>query len=112
MIFPEGERTTDGRVHRFKPGAFRLAVSLGVPVLPVTIVGGHDAWPPGRILPRPAKITITYHAPLHGDTTRDSRDAARDLAARTRAVILSAMPHANADGDTDDSTLPDPGATR
>src|SRR5919109_146513 len=50
MIFPEGERTPDGRVQRFKPGAFRLAVSVGVPVLPVTIVGGDHAWPPGRIL--------------------------------------------------------------
>ena len=37
MIFPEGERSTDGRVQRFKLGAFRLAVSLDVPVLP-----GHD----------------------------------------------------------------------
>ena len=32
MIFPEGERTHTGRVERFKPGAFRLATSLRVPV--------------------------------------------------------------------------------
>ena len=41
MIFPEGERSPDGRVQRFKPGAFRLAASLAAPVLPVTIAGGH-----------------------------------------------------------------------
>jgi 1-acyl-sn-glycerol-3-phosphate acyltransferase len=98
MIFPEGERTTDGRVRRFKPGAFRLAVSLGVRVLPVTIIGGHDAWPPGRAVPRPRPISITYHAPLIADPGLDPRAAARDLALRTRAAILSAMP------DTGDQT--------
>jgi 1-acyl-sn-glycerol-3-phosphate acyltransferase len=92
MIFPEGERSRDGRVQRFKPGAFRLAVSLDVPVLPVTIVGGDRAWPPGRVLPRPRRITITYHPLLRPDPTRDPRAAARDLADRTRAAILSAMP--------------------
>jgi 1-acyl-sn-glycerol-3-phosphate acyltransferase len=92
MMFPEGERSPDGRLQRFKPGAFRLAVSLGVPVLPVTIDGGHRAWPPGRILPRPGRLTITYHPPLAPDPARDARQAARDLADRTRAAILSALP--------------------
>jgi 1-acyl-sn-glycerol-3-phosphate acyltransferase len=92
MIFPEGERTPDGEVQRFKAGAFRLAVSLDVPVLPVTITGGNDAWPPGRILPRRGRITITYHPVLRADTTLSPRVAARDLAERTRTAILSAMP--------------------
>jgi 1-acyl-sn-glycerol-3-phosphate acyltransferase len=92
MIFPEGERTPDGQVQRFKTGAFRLAVSLDVPVLPVTITGGSDVWPPGRILPRRGHITITYHPVLRADTTLSARVAARDLAERTRTAILSAMP--------------------
>ncbi|HEU4371296.1 MAG TPA: lysophospholipid acyltransferase family protein [Methylomirabilota bacterium] len=92
MIFPEGGRTPDGRVQHFKAGAFRLAVAVDVPVLPVTIVGGDRAWPPGRILPRPRRITITYHPLLRARPARDSRAAARDLADRTRASILSAMP--------------------
>jgi 1-acyl-sn-glycerol-3-phosphate acyltransferase len=100
MIFPEGERTGDGRLRRFKPGAFRLAVSLGVPVLPVTITGGDHAWPRGRILPRPGRITITYHPTLRADTTLDPRAAAHDLSTRTRTSILSAMPN-----DTDSSEV-------
>jgi 1-acyl-sn-glycerol-3-phosphate acyltransferase len=91
MIFPEGERTADGRVQRFKPGAFRLAVSQDAPVLPVTITGGDRSWPPGRILPRPGRITITYHPVLHANSTLDPRAAARDLLSRTQAAILSAM---------------------
>jgi 1-acyl-sn-glycerol-3-phosphate acyltransferase len=100
MIFPEGERTPDGHVRGFKSGAFRLAVSLDVPILPVTIVGGYDAWPPGRILPRRRRITITYHPTLRADATMDARVAARDLAARTRSAILSAMPELTAEAPT------------
>jgi 1-acyl-sn-glycerol-3-phosphate acyltransferase len=96
MIFPEGERTPDGTVQRFKPGAFRLAVSVKAPVLPVTIAGGDRSWPRGRLLPRPGRITITYHPTLQPDARLDPRSAAHDLAHRTREAILSAMPGAAA----------------
>ena len=91
MIFPEGERTHTGRVERFKPGAFRLATSLRVPVLPVTIAGGHASWPPGRVFPRPGRITISYHPVLEPDPSLDPRRAAGELAARARAVIVGAL---------------------
>lgn len=94
MIFPEGERSPDGAVQRFKPGAFRLAASVGAPVLPVTIAGGHHSWPPGRALPRPGKITITYHAPLNPDPALEPRRAARDLGERAYAAITSALSRA------------------
>jgi 1-acyl-sn-glycerol-3-phosphate acyltransferase len=104
MIFPEGERTGDGRLQRFKPGAFRLAVAVKVPVLPVTIVGGDRSWPPGRLLPRPGRITITYHPALYPSTALDPRAAAQDLAARTRRSILSALPDAaSRDAAADDA---------
>src|SRR2546425_12575461 len=90
MIFPEGGRSVDGTLGRFHMGAFRLAASLGVPVLPVTIAGAHDAWPPGRRLPRRGRITITYHPPLAADASADPRAGARDLAERTRVGIASA----------------------
>ena len=89
MIFPEGRRSLDGHVGHFKPGAFRLAVSVGVPVLPVTIAGGHDSWPPGRPLPRPASMRITYHPLVYPGTGGDPRHAARELADRTRSIIAA-----------------------
>jgi 1-acyl-sn-glycerol-3-phosphate acyltransferase len=91
MIFPEGERSADGTVGRFKLGAFRLAVSLGVPVLPVAIAGGHASWPCGRLLPRPGRMTITYHPLVHPETGGDPREAARDLADRTRGAIVRSL---------------------
>ena len=92
MIFPEGGRSADGRLGRFKPGAFRLACSLGVPLLPVTIVGGHDSWPPGRVLPRPGRLRITYHPVVVPDATGDVKAAARRLALDVRRVVASALP--------------------
>jgi len=91
MIFPEAGRSRDGRVGRFKAGAFRLAVSVGAPILPVTIVGGHASWPPGRLLPRPARIAITYHPIERPDPSLEPREAARQLAARTQQAIVSTL---------------------
>jgi 1-acyl-sn-glycerol-3-phosphate acyltransferase len=64
VIFPEGGRSPDGRLGPFRPGAFRLALAAEAPVVPVTIAGAHAVWPVGRRLPRPGRVTLTYHAPL------------------------------------------------
>ena len=45
MFMPEGTRSRDGRVLRYQDGAFRLAVELGVPVLPLAIDGTAEALP-------------------------------------------------------------------
>jgi 1-acyl-sn-glycerol-3-phosphate acyltransferase len=92
MIFPEGGRSRDGRVASFKAGAFRVAASLAVPVLPVTITGGFESWPPHRMLPRRGEVTITYHPIVRADPRLDRRTAARRLEESTREAILSAMP--------------------
>ena len=52
MIFPEGGRgNEDGTMRKFKPGAVRMAMEAGVPILPVTIRGGERVWPSNRRLP-------------------------------------------------------------
>lgn len=92
LIFPEGGRTHDGRLQRFKPGAFRLACSAGAPVLPVTIVGGHESWPPSRTFPRPGQISVTYHPLETAPSTSNLKAAARDLGRRVHDVIASVLP--------------------
>jgi 1-acyl-sn-glycerol-3-phosphate acyltransferase len=64
VIFPEGGRTPDGRLQPFRPGAFRIALQADAPVVPVTIQGAFEAWPADRRLPRPGRITVTYHPPV------------------------------------------------
>lgn len=92
MIFPEAGRSPDGRVQRFRLGAFRLACSLGVPIMPVTIIGGHESWPPARRLPRPGRLTIIYHPVVAPPAGADVKIAARDLAYRVQAIVASALP--------------------
>ena len=92
MIFPEGGRSPDGRLQQFKPGAFRLAASLGIPVLPVTIAGAHEAWPPHRRLPRPGQITIIYHPTVIPPPGANPRGAAREVVRRVRAAVASRLP--------------------
>ncbi|MGE3274499.1 MAG: AMP-binding protein [Vicinamibacterales bacterium] len=48
MLFPEGERSIDGTVKRFKKGASILSAHLGVPIVPVAISGVHELWPRNR----------------------------------------------------------------
>lgn len=62
-IFPEGGREfEDGEMFPFKPGAVRLALQAGVPILPVTVRGGNRIWPQGRRYPRVFKrVEIIYH---------------------------------------------------
>jgi len=99
MIFPEAGRTLDGRLQPFRLGAFRLACSRGVPVLPVTIHGGYESWPPGRRLPRPGRITITYHPPVKPPGGSDTRTVARELSRLVREAVASALPPAQRGGD-------------
>ncbi|MGQ0736301.1 MAG: AMP-binding protein [Acidobacteriota bacterium] len=48
MLFPEGERSIDGRVKRFKKGAPILAQHLNVPIVPMAIAGAYEVWPRNR----------------------------------------------------------------
>jgi 1-acyl-sn-glycerol-3-phosphate acyltransferase len=50
MLFPEGERSIDGTVRRFKKGAPILSKHMGVPIVPVAIRGAHEVWPRGGSL--------------------------------------------------------------
>jgi long-chain acyl-CoA synthetase len=47
LIFPEGTRTIDGHLGEFKKGSAILAYELGVPIVPVGMLGGYEMWPRG-----------------------------------------------------------------
>lgn len=98
MIFPEGGRTTTGRLLGFKPGAFRLALLTGTPVLPVTIDGAYDVWPPSRVLPKlRGKIRVTYHPLIpvervpEGIDNAELKHRAREIAGLARHSVASSL---------------------
>jgi 1-acyl-sn-glycerol-3-phosphate acyltransferase len=51
LVFPEGERCRDGRLHPLRPGILLLVKRLRLPIIPVGIAGAYDAWPRHRRLP-------------------------------------------------------------
>ena len=64
IIFPEGTRSDDGRLASFRKGAFRIAVSSDLPVVPVTIEGTWDIWPPGAKVFYSGHAKATIHEPI------------------------------------------------
>ncbi len=65
IIFPEGTRTHDGSLGKFKETFAILARELNVPIVPVAIAGAFEALPTGRFLPRPfTPIEVTFLPPV------------------------------------------------
>ncbi len=58
VIFPEGTRYNDGRIHRFHKGAFLLAKELKMDLVPVLLHGIGDSMPKGDFMLRDARITV------------------------------------------------------
>ena len=90
VVFPEGARTWDGKMRKFKKGAYMLAVEFNMPVVPVTIDGAFDVLPRFRLLPRPGHIRLTIHKPI--PPTPGGHDL-NTLMEESRKAIASAMPH-------------------
>ncbi|MGM0681864.1 MAG: lysophospholipid acyltransferase family protein [Thermodesulfobacteriota bacterium] len=93
IIFPEGTRSPDGRLQRFKGGSTIIAVKSGVPMVPVAISGTHDILPKGKLLARPGTITIKVGKPLDtsGFTMKQKHELA-DLVHDKVAELLEPEP--------------------
>ena len=89
VVFPEGSRTLDGKVHAFRRGAYTLAVEFGLPVVPLTIDGAYKVMPRTALLPRPGHITLTIHRPIEAPS--DGHEM-KSLIETSRQAILSALP--------------------
>ena len=89
MFFPEGTRSRDGRMQKFKKGGFMMALDMGLPILPVSISGSHRVLP-GKVLKIfPGKITITVHPPI--DVMQYGKERRDELMADVRTVIASGL---------------------
>ncbi len=90
LFFAEGSRSLDGKLKPFKKGAFRMAVSQGLPILPLTIVGTRDIQKPKSMLIFPGRARLIIHPAIEVDG-RETQDVLT-LMNRTREVIASALP--------------------
>lgn len=81
VVYPEGTRSTDGRVGAFRSGAVRLARDCGVPIVPVALVG------PREVLPKHGRLR---RAPMEVRIGTPRRAAGTD-AAQLRADVLALL---------------------
>ena len=94
VIFPEGTRSPDGRMYRGRTGGMRVALPLGVPIIPAAVTGAHGSgprWTWGKGTSQ--RITVTYLPPLdtspwvgREDDPQAWREATEALMARIREV--------------------------
>jgi 1-acyl-sn-glycerol-3-phosphate acyltransferase len=86
IVFPEGTRSVDGTIQRFKGGSFALAVEAGLPVVPLTIAGSRQVMTKGQLTVRRGAVSLTIHEPI--ETVHVPRDAVREMAERVREVVV------------------------
>ncbi len=63
-IYPEGTRSPDGRLYRGRTGVGWLALTSGLPVIPVAMIGTDHVLPPGSTVPRLRPVEIRVGKPL------------------------------------------------
>lgn len=119
LIFPEASRSRTGRMTKFTPGAAGLSLKTGVPIVPVTVVGAHDAMPPGRTWPKFGRppVRLVFGAPMLPEpgetpvafTTRYSdliRQTYDQVAAEMGLPLQAELPEARRNGETPASEPP------
>jgi 1-acyl-sn-glycerol-3-phosphate acyltransferase len=87
VVFPEGTRSTDATVRRFKRGSFALALSAGVPVVPVSLAGVKTIVPSGFFSLQPGTVRVCVHAPLPVEGR--GPEEAEKLAEEVRQVVAA-----------------------
>ena len=85
IIFPEAKRTRDGHLNEFEDGGFRLAQQLGVPIVPVSLVGSFRHLRTEDWILRPTTITVYLHDTI--ETKGMKKEEVPALKERVRRII-------------------------
>jgi 1-acyl-sn-glycerol-3-phosphate acyltransferase len=104
IIFPEGTRSVDGSVGRFKAGSFLLALEAGLTIVPLSISGTRHVMRKGRLMTCPGHVTLHVHRPVatprnESPTTADARALALQIEAIVRSGVEGADERTRSIGD-------------
>ena len=72
IMFPEGTRIPRGEVGQYKSGGARLAIEVGVPVIPIAVTSA-KCWPRKALIKTPGVVDVSIGAPI--DTAGQTPDA-------------------------------------
>lgn len=89
VLFPEGTRTRNGDMGRFRPGLGALVAASRVPVVPCYLDGAFRCWPPTRRLPRPGKLRLRLGPALSFTDTADDRQGWAQVALEAEQAVRS-----------------------
>lgn len=95
VVFPEGTRTRRPVIQPFKKGAFHLARAAKAPILPVGIVGSHEAWPRGTAAPVPGTVKLRIGEVISASDVQSMPLDALIERARAEIVLLTGLPAAD-----------------
>jgi 1-acyl-sn-glycerol-3-phosphate acyltransferase len=89
VLFPEGTRTTTGQVGEFKPGVGLLVAGTEIPVVPCHLEGAFDAWPKGRIFPRPHRLRLIIGEPRKYPGLLPGKEASVQIGNDLRNAVMA-----------------------
>lgn len=87
ILFPEGTRSRDGQMQRFKAGLGMLIAATPVPVVPCYLEQTFEAFPPDARVPRPRRIHVKIGPPLRFDAVPNTRDGWERVGSETEAAV-------------------------
>lgn len=80
VIFPEGTRTRTGEMGRFKQGAFKIAMDMDLPVVPISLSGFFDAMPRNKFYVKPfSRVALHIGKPIDISQFNDINEAMTEL---------------------------------
>jgi len=91
LFFPEGTRTKSGEMSTFKKGAFKMALDLELPVLPVSIIGTRDIMPTNSFDIHPGRVKMIIHPAIEIEPYKNDAKGVIKLMTETRAVIANSI---------------------
>jgi 1-acyl-sn-glycerol-3-phosphate acyltransferase len=81
IVFPEGTRSVDGSLSRFRAGTFMMAIESGLPVVPVAVDGSRHVMRKGQLMTCPGHVRVTVLDPIAtaGRRPEEARAFARQV---------------------------------
>jgi len=90
LIYPEGTRSADGRLQRFKKGAVVMAIKAGVPIVPIVCSGAHKIMGKRSLVIHPGEIVVEFLDPI--DSSKYSIEERDILNENVRAAMAASLP--------------------
>jgi 1-acyl-sn-glycerol-3-phosphate acyltransferase len=88
IVFPEGTRSRDGMLGKFKGGSIMLAMQTGLTLVPISVIGSRHVMKKGELTTKPGHVTLIVHEPIELTATPEpSVHDVRQLADRVRDII-------------------------